>query len=227
MDAAAKPRRVFISYAHGSDEHADQVRRLWHFLRHNGIDARLDRSAAAERQDWALWMADEIRQADHVLVMASATYRERAEGRSGPAAGRGVQWEARLIRDAFYAAPDALDRFVPVVLPDESVAGVPDFLAPATCTVYRVNDFTVAGAEDLLRLLLRQPAEPEPALGAPPLLPPRRLPPHQQRAGGAEQHIVASGAGSSAYGAMFGDVIHHDTYDTAEEHDPRPPGERA
>lgn len=159
------PQRVFISYAHDSERHSDQVRALWHFLRANGVDARLDLSAAAQRRDWALWMAEEIRLADRVLVVASAAYRRRAEGRGGPDDGRGVQWEARLIRSAFYSEPHHLGRFVPVVLPEQSVADVPDFLAPATCTVYHVRDFTVAAAEELLRLLTGQPADPEPALG--------------------------------------------------------------
>ncbi|GAA1282112.1 SEFIR domain-containing protein [Saccharothrix xinjiangensis] len=167
------PRRVFISYAHESDRHAELVRRLWVFLRECGIDVRLDRETASRRTDWALWMADQIRSADHVLVIASTEYRRRAEGRSGPADGRGAQWEARLIRDAFYADQRALDRFLPVVLPGESTAGVPDFLAPATSTVYAVSDFTVPGAEALLRVLLDQPWEAPPALGTPPLLPRR------------------------------------------------------
>lgn len=166
---AVRPQRVFISYAQDSGRHSDQVRALWYFLRTNGIDARLDRSAADQPQDWALWMAEEIRLADRVLVVASTAYRKRAEGRSGPADGRGVQWEARLIRNAFYAEPHRLGRFVPVVLPGQSTAGVPDFLAPATSTVYHVRDFTVKGAEDLLRLLTDQPADPEPALGSIPV----------------------------------------------------------
>ncbi|MCR3752899.1 CHAT domain-containing protein, partial [Lentzea californiensis] len=105
-----------------------------------------------------------------MLVVASATYRERAEGRSGPDTGRGVQWEARLIRDAFYAHSDGLDRFVPVVLSGQSAEGVPDFLAPASSTVYHVTDFSLAGADALLRLLLSQPAETVPDLGAVPVL---------------------------------------------------------
>jgi hypothetical protein len=175
-----QPQRVFISYAHDSDRHKDQVRAPWQFLRANGIDARLDRLAAGQRQDWALWMADEVRLADRVLVVASTAYRERSEGRSGPTDGRGVQWEARLIRSAFYAEPHHLDRFVPVVLPEQSITSEPDFLAPATSTVYYVRDFTLAGAEELLRLLTDQPADPEPALGEIPVFTrprPRPLPP--------------------------------------------------
>ncbi|MEU0886222.1 CHAT domain-containing protein [Lentzea sp. NPDC005914] len=163
--AGGDPVRVFISYAHGSDEHVERVRDLWIFLRAQRIDAKLDRAAAQRRQDWALWMADQVREADHILIVASAAYRERAEGRSGPDVGRGVQYEARLIRDAFYANQDNLDRFVPVVLPGQSKAGVPDFLTPATSTVYTVDEFSVTGMEALLRLLLNQPEETEPPLG--------------------------------------------------------------
>jgi tetratricopeptide (TPR) repeat protein len=164
------PPRVFISYAHASEEHAEAVRSLWLLLRANGIDARLDRVAALERQDWSLWMADEIREADHVLVIASDAYRRRATGAATAHDGRGVQWEARLVRDAFYNNQHALSRFLPVVLPGQSVDGVPDFLGPHICTVYTVTDFTVAGAEPLLRLLTRQPEETEPPLGTPPVL---------------------------------------------------------
>ncbi|HEX5405109.1 MAG TPA: toll/interleukin-1 receptor domain-containing protein [Pseudonocardiaceae bacterium] len=176
--------RVFISYAHETDSpaHSDQVRQLYQLLRENGIDAHWDSVAASQRQDWALWMADHIRQADRILVIASPTYRLRAEGRVGPDVGRGVQWEARLIRDAFYRDQTALHRFVPVILPGQSPAGVPDFLAPATSTVYHVLDFTIAGAEDLFRLLTGQPAEIEPPLGPVPVLP-HRSPPGRRREG--------------------------------------------
>ena len=61
----------------------------------NGIDASLDLPAAEERVDWAQWMTREIRDADHVLVIASPEYKRRGEGDAGPDEGRGVQWEAR------------------------------------------------------------------------------------------------------------------------------------
>jgi hypothetical protein len=165
--------RVFISYAHASPEHTEMVRDLWVFLRAHGVDAQLDVLAAQRRRDWPLWMADQVREADRILVVASSAYRERAQGRAGPQVGRGVQWEARLIRDAFYADQSRLDRFVPVVLPGESADGVPDFLGPASCTLYPVSGFSLAGADALLRLLLGQPSEVEPSLGSAPSLPPR------------------------------------------------------
>ncbi|MBE1500414.1 hypothetical protein H4696_007514 [Amycolatopsis lexingtonensis] len=173
MNAGDRARKVFISYAHESEAHVERVRELWIALRSHGIDAQLDLPAAGQRQDWALWMGHRVREADFVLVVASATYRRRAEGRAAADDGRGVQWEARLIRDAFYSHQDRLDRFVPVVLPGATLGDVPDFLAPATTTVYQVDDFTPAGLEPLLRVLLEQPLEVEPPLGQVPVLPPR------------------------------------------------------
>ena len=167
-----RPPRVFISYAHEPDgaAHSDLVRQLWLFLREHWIDAHADLVAAEQRQDWPLWMADEIRQADYIVVVASPAYRASAQGHSGPSIGRGVQWEARLIRDAFYRDPKALNRFVPLILPGQTIDGVPDFLAPTTTTVYHIHDFTVSGAEPLLRLLHAQPSEVEPPLGERPQL---------------------------------------------------------
>ena len=166
--------RVFISYAHGDPGHEGLVRQLWVFLRACGVDARLDLAAAQDRVDWAAWMTREARDADRVLVIASAAYKRRAEGDAGPGEGRGVQWEARLIRDLFYADQDAgMGRFVPVVLPGGSAADIPLWLAPASAAHYRVSEFTIAGAESLLRVLTGQPAVLVPELGPVPVLPPQ------------------------------------------------------
>ena len=170
---SGRPVRVFISYAHDDPGHEGLVRDLWVFLRSCRVDARLDLAAAGDRVDWAAWMTREIRDADRVLVIASPAYKQRAEGDAGPEEGRGVQFEAWLIRDLFYADQDAgVRRFVPVVLPGGSAEDVPLWLAPASAAVYRVSEFTVAGAESLLRLLTGQPAVLVPDLGQVPVLPP-------------------------------------------------------
>ena len=167
------PVRVFISYAEGDPGHEDRVRDLWVFLRQNGIDARLDLAVAQQRVDWAEWMTREVRDADYVLVVASAAYKRRAEGDAGAREGRGVQWEARLVRDQFYRDQKAgLRRFLPVVLPGSSADDIPLWLAPATATHYPVTACTVAGAEGLLRVLTGQPQVVVPPLGAVPPLPP-------------------------------------------------------
>jgi hypothetical protein len=112
-------------------------------------------------------------------MIGSAAYKERAEGEAGPGEGRGVQCEARLIPELLHADPDGgLRRFVPVVLPGGSAADVPVWLAPSSTSVYRVEAFTVTGAEGLLRLLTGQPGVLEPPLGpVPVLLPEGAAPP--------------------------------------------------
>ena len=149
------------------------MREFWVFLRQNGVDARLDLVAAQQRVDWTEWMTREVRDADYVLVAASAAYKRRAEGDAEAQEGRGVQWEARLIRNLFYRDQEAgLERFLPVVLPGGSADDIPLWLAPAAATYYRVTAFTVAGAEGLLRVLTGQPQIVMPQLGTVPTLPP-------------------------------------------------------
>ena len=170
----AGPVRVFISYAHDDDVHEDRVRELWLLLRANGIDASVDLPAAEQRVDWAEWMTQQVRDAGRVLVVASPEYRRRAEGDAGPDEGRGVQWEARLIRDRFYADQRAgLEEILPVVLPGGSVADIPLWLGRVSTTHYEVTDYTVGGAERLVRVLTGQPLEVAPAVGPVPVLPPR------------------------------------------------------
>ncbi|MGH4022226.1 MAG: SEFIR domain-containing protein, partial [Pseudonocardiaceae bacterium] len=172
--AGVDPARVFISYAHDDAEQEDRVREFWLFLRAHGIDARLDKPAAERRQDWPLWMLDEVRRARFVLVIASPAYRRRAEGAAPPGEGLGVQWEAMLIRQEVYADPQAaLNRFLPVVLPGCAASDIPVWLGRETSTHYVVSEYTQAGAERLLRLLTRQPYETQPPLGKQPVLPPR------------------------------------------------------
>ena len=102
-EAGPAPVRVLISYAHDDGVHEERVRDFWLFLRANGVDAALDLLAAEQRQDWAQWMTRQVRDAGRILVVASPQYRRRAEGDAGPGEGRGVQWEARMIRDRLYA----------------------------------------------------------------------------------------------------------------------------
>jgi tetratricopeptide (TPR) repeat protein/cellulose biosynthesis protein BcsQ len=177
---AKEPRKpgespqVFLSYAHDGPEHVDQVRTFWLFLRANGIDAVLDLPGAEKRMDWPNWINRQILNADYILAIASPTYRlgEVDDRASGP--GLGLGWEQGLIKDRLYADQRTnVQIVVPVVLPDGSPGDIPLWLAPASATYYSVSEFTVTGAEKLLRKLLAQPGETEPPLGQIPVLPSR------------------------------------------------------
>lgn len=80
MADGAEPVRVFVSYAHDDAGHEDRVRDFWLFLRANGLDARLDLPAAEEPRDWTLWMGQQLRECQFVLVVGSPGYKRRAEG---------------------------------------------------------------------------------------------------------------------------------------------------
>ncbi|MGW0750789.1 TIR domain-containing protein [Streptomyces sp. NPDC002587] len=170
------PVRVFISYAHENDggAHAERVRTLWTLLRSLGVDARLDRSAAEQPQDWALWMHNEYRAADYVLVVASPAYKRRAEGTEIEGIGNGVAWEARFIRDEVYSDGHGWHRrILKVVLPGGSPGDLPAYLGGSAVSHYAIDSIDAKGVERLLRYLTRQPYEVAEPLGPIPHLPPR------------------------------------------------------
>ncbi|MFH8804008.1 TIR domain-containing protein [Streptomyces sp. NPDC017936] len=178
MTRASSPDapRVFISYAHEDDGgvHADRVRELYHLLRAHHVDAQLDRVAVEHRPNWARWMSGESRAAHHVLVIASPAYRRRAEGTERPGAGLGVAWETGHLQDYVYAHPwDWHERILTVLLPGGSRDDLPGYLLSTAVPPFRVDPITREGAEKLLRYLLEQPYEREPALGPRPVFPPR------------------------------------------------------
>lgn len=198
--------RVFLSYAHEDDGgvHAEQVRTLWLLLRNNNINARLDRTAAEQPQNWPLWMRREYQAADYVLVVASPAYKRRAEGTETPGVGEGVAWEAGLLREEVYRDPAGWHRrILRVVLPGGSREDLPDFLGGHAVTHYTIDPLTAVGAEKLLRYLVARPYETEPPLGPRPRLEPRgttRATPASEAAGQSAEAREATGA----HGAVSG-----------------------
>jgi hypothetical protein len=93
----SEPKRVFISYAHESDEHRDRVLALAQRLRREGVDAWLDRFAP-HQSDWALWMCRELEKADVVLCICTRTWRHRYDAEEDEGSDTGVRYEGRLLR---------------------------------------------------------------------------------------------------------------------------------
>lgn len=119
-------------------------------------------------------MLHEVRAARFVLIIASPGYRRRGEGDAPADEGRGVQWEAALIREEVYSdRAAAVRKFLPVLLPGRSTQDIPLWLGPNSGTSYRLTDFTVRGAEALIRILTHQPYEVPTPLGQIPVLPSR------------------------------------------------------
>lgn len=167
--------RVFVSYAHESDTHKAQVLAFATFLRQAGVAAVLDLWSADARHDWYSWAIREMTAADFVLVVASERYRVTGDG-SGPSSeNRGVQSEAALLRELVYSDRATwVPKVLPVILPGHDVDQIPLFLQPHTASRFQVTSFDASGAEELLRVILRQPGHIAPEVHAEPL----ELPPH-------------------------------------------------
>ena len=159
--------RVFISYAYDSEQHKRQVHEFARFLRaEGGIDVRFDLWEADQRRDWSAWIVEQVRTADFVLVVASPAYRHRADGDADPAEGRGVQFEAALLRDLLTQDRDTwVHKVLPVVLPGRSVEEIPAFLQPHAASRYVVACLTIDGIDELYRVITGQPRHRPPGLG--------------------------------------------------------------
>jgi hypothetical protein len=66
---------VFVSYAHESARHRDQVIEFASFLHEQGVVAVLDAWLGSARQDWYAWALREMTGADYVIVVASERYK--------------------------------------------------------------------------------------------------------------------------------------------------------
>lgn len=165
--------KVFVSYAHESDEHKAQVLALATMLRDAGVDVVLDQWSDDTRQDWYAWAVREMTAADFVLVMASERYWVTGDGNGPSLEHRGLQSEAALLRELVYSDRATwLPKVLPVLLPGHTVDQIPLFLQPHTASRYTVTSFDTAGTEELLRVVLRRPRHLLPEVSAQPALPP-------------------------------------------------------
>lgn len=203
--------KVFVSYAHESDEHKAQVPAFATFLRKAGIEAVLDLWSTDARQDWYAWAIREMTAADFVLVVASARYRATGDGNGPSAVNRGVQSEAALLRELVYTDRATwLPKVLPVLLPGHTLDHIPLFLQPHTASHFPVTAFDTTGTEQLLRVILRQPGYVAPEVNADQPL----LSPH---ADGLIQHtleqepVVREGVINQINGTVTGTVIQADT----------------
>jgi hypothetical protein len=167
--ATARPPVIFTSYSHDSPEHEEHVLALSNRLRNDGVDANLDQYESAPAEGWPLWMEHQIRDADFVLVVCSATYLRRVEGKEEPSKGQGIVWEINSIYNRLYSAKLVSDKFIPVLLEGASPDDIP--LPLKGFTHYRAD--TAAGYDGLYRRLINKPLVNKPPLGEPRSLPAR------------------------------------------------------
>lgn len=163
---AARAPRVFVSYTHDDSAHKDAVLRFSTFLATTcGFDVHMDRWDLDRRRNWYQWAIEQVTKADFVLVIASPRCKQVADGHGDPKSNRGMQSEILLLMEQLHSDRETWSRkLLPVVLPGRSPDEIPLFLAPQTADHYLVQDFTVEGADDLLRAVTGQPAYLRPSV---------------------------------------------------------------
>jgi formylglycine-generating enzyme required for sulfatase activity len=151
------PRRVFISYSQDSDEHGARVLALAQWLREQGIDAWLDQFEDAPAQGWPMWMHEQLRDADVVLVVASRGYHDKFERSVPRGVGKGIKFESHLLVNEFYELEARTNRFVPVAFEGGDLGFVPKPLSGHT-------HYVLPGRREALRdwLLGRRPEHKQP-----------------------------------------------------------------
>jgi tetratricopeptide (TPR) repeat protein len=169
-----RPPKVFISYSHDSPEHEDRVLDLAERLvEKDGIDVSLDRFVNPPPASWPKWMNAEMKAADFILVVCSATYLAKVESKVKPGEGKGVKWESLLSYQQIYDNDSDSSRFLPVLLKGGKYEHIPDPMRGGSH--YRPEED--AEYEKLIRHITNQPETPKPKPG-----PLRKLPPKQRQA---------------------------------------------
>ena len=155
--ATWRPPKVFISFAHESDEHDSRVLALANRLREYGIDAVTYLTVLFPPEGWALWMEKQIKEADFVLMVCTETYRRRAEGEEEPGKGGGVKWESLLIRNLLHQAGGVNAKFIPVLFDPADAKHIPLRFYDYTHFTIQKPDLSEKGYENLYRVLTNQP----------------------------------------------------------------------
>jgi len=120
--------RVFLSYSHDSPAHSADVLALAQRLRDDGIDCWIDQFESSPAAGFPRWMLEQVKRADFVLLVCTATYRRRFDGAEEAGKGLGVTYEGLLITQEVYDAGSQNTRFIPVLMPGGSSQDVPVLL---------------------------------------------------------------------------------------------------
>ncbi|MCG8603499.1 TIR domain-containing protein [bacterium] len=161
-----KPKRVFISYSHDSHSHVELIRELSDRLRKHGVNAWIDQYEPSPEEGWPIWMLDQIKRADYVLVICTENYKLRFEGDENTGIGRGVKWEGAIITQQIYESEIKNQKFIPVVFTSQGAQNIPVILKPWTYySVLDRNKIDDVGYEALYRLITNQVTGRIPPIG--------------------------------------------------------------
>jgi hypothetical protein len=145
-------RKVFISYAAFSDAHREWVTALRNQLVRSGIDIVLAETDLHSPMEITLFMEQNIRDADAVILVCSDTYVSKADARRG-----GVGYETVITSKMFADADPGGRRWIPV-LRDNSLpaAGrIPTYLGSTMWIDMNHSNWEERPLADLVRSIRR------------------------------------------------------------------------
>jgi len=159
IDVETSPK-VFISYAHDTEDFSDKVLEFANKLREEGIDASIDQYEESPSEGWPRWMEKEIRNADYILVVCTKEYLRKIHDTENKT-GKGVNWEISIVYQYIYDSYSNNTKFIPIIFNDASTDDVPTPLKGAT--YYFPDD--KKGFDKLYNRLLGIKTIEKPALG--------------------------------------------------------------
>jgi len=145
-------------------------------LRRLGIDTDADLFHFHAAVDWSTYGSQAIEERDYVLIAASASYKERWEGRRNAATGAGAAREANVLKSLFERSPQEFtSKVVVVVLPGADDDDIPEEIRPIISR-FLIQSMDEAALKDLMRRLSGQPAFIAGPVGNVPILAPEFAP---------------------------------------------------
>jgi hypothetical protein len=136
----ARPNTAFVSYSRDADEHADAVLEFAMRLEEDGVAVSFDQYE--DPPDWALWMEQQVKEPQFVLMVCTEAYNRRVSGNEGPGRGAGATFEGALIRKLLVESNGRDARFIPILLTRKSdPAHIPIFLNGRYYRVYESDDY--------------------------------------------------------------------------------------
>lgn len=159
-----KPPRVFISYSHDSAEHKGWVLDFATTLRNRGIDAVLDQWDLKPGDDLPHFMETQLEAADHVLMICTEKYVEKANAGAG-----GVGYEKMIMTSSLLSKIDS-SKVIPIIR-QEGTSYRPTFLKTKLYISFSINSEIEYSFDELLRTLLNAPLYEKPKIGENPFKP--------------------------------------------------------
>lgn len=128
--------KVFISYAHDTEEFSDKILEFSNRLRKNNIDANIDQYEECPPEGWPRWMESEIENSDYVIIVCTQRYYDRIMNyKSGE--GKGVNWEINIIYQSLYNLCCNNTKFIPIIFDDYKTKNI---LKPLQSSTYYYVD---------------------------------------------------------------------------------------